>query len=925
MQLIGNSIINGRAALILALSTFALFTLSYIAYADASGKTGKTNSGCTCHTQNSATVVTCSSQNGWTVAPNSVNTFTVNVANASFSYAGVDIGVKTTSGGETNSGTLAPGSGSGLKSASGELTQSSPKSYSGSCDFQFTWTAPATPGTYYLKSCGMAVNNNGGSGGDQYNFMAVQTITVSDPASVTITSPNGGENWCPASSHNITWTFSGISNVKIELSSDAGSSWFQTLVSSVPASSGSWAWNILPSVTSGNQFLVKVSDATNASLSSTSAAVFAIPPTTAVIDHPQPLTVCAGLPAQFSVTAAGSNLAYKWRRNLIDITGATGATYNIPAVSSANAGSYSCIITGACGTAVTSNAAILTVEDLPNITQNPQTKTVCEGTPAMFSVTATGTEIKYQWRKDSSPINGADSATYTINSPQATDAGAYDCVVTGKCSPSKTSTVANLIVNTPPQIESEPMSTEACAGKKAILFVKASGAGLSYQWFKNGTAVPNSNNDTLSFASLTPADSGVYYVSVSGTCTPSVQSADALLRVLPLPQITVQPKSADLTIGQRLSLSVAVPGTGISYQWFKNSKNLSGKTSDTLLIVAVSLSDSGSYNCEVSNSCGTITSSSAKVTVAQPKPGLTLSDQAIDFGLVEVNSFVTRQITLSNTGSVPFLIDTFKVIGADTSEFIASGFISNTQIPPNASKVFYATFKPLSAGNKSALVNFETNIPNTPKLTLSGKGFIINLAPDTTALSLIAAKAGDTTLSNLKIGNKSSIDINIHASVSGKDSALFTLVSTADLKISSGGSGNVSIVFKPTAAIPATAYLNLLVKENSKTYTYALTGSTATSVDELMMEQTFRASPNPMSEGISIRFLSISGIEFRALIYDLSGALVKDFGCFTSIIGTNELHWDGRDRLGSPLPSGVYTILIHYGSSAFSAKIILNK
>jgi hypothetical protein len=66
------------------------------------------------------------------------------------------------------------------------------------------------------------------------------------------------------------------------------------------------------------------------------------------------------------VTASGSQpLSYQWRKNTINISGATNSTYTIPAVTPGDAGNYSVIVTNSAGSA-TSNDAVLTVTPLIN-------------------------------------------------------------------------------------------------------------------------------------------------------------------------------------------------------------------------------------------------------------------------------------------------------------------------------------------------------------------------------------------------------------------------------------------------------------------------------------------------------------------------------------------------------------------------------
>ena len=86
----------------------------------------------------------------------------------------------------------------------------------------------------------------------------------------------------------------------------------------------------------------------------------------AIATAPVNQSVAVGQAAIFSVIATGGNLSYQWRRNAIDIPGATSAVYVTPAATLAdNGAAYSVVATNPRGTA-TSSAATLTVVALPN-------------------------------------------------------------------------------------------------------------------------------------------------------------------------------------------------------------------------------------------------------------------------------------------------------------------------------------------------------------------------------------------------------------------------------------------------------------------------------------------------------------------------------------------------------------------------------
>jgi trimeric autotransporter adhesin len=83
---------------------------------------------------------------------------------------------------------------------------------------------------------------------------------------------------------------------------------------------------------------------------------------TAVNTHPATQTITTGSPVTFTVAATGTALTYQWQKNSINISGATNASFNIPAVAATDAAQYRCIVTGTCGV-VNSNQATLTVRD----------------------------------------------------------------------------------------------------------------------------------------------------------------------------------------------------------------------------------------------------------------------------------------------------------------------------------------------------------------------------------------------------------------------------------------------------------------------------------------------------------------------------------------------------------------------------------
>ncbi|MGE5340786.1 MAG: Ig-like domain-containing protein [Candidatus Omnitrophota bacterium] len=131
----------------------------------------------------------------------------------------------------------------------------------------YAWTVPDTPSS----QCKVRISDaETGSPSDISDVFAI--IAASTP-SVTVISPNGGETWTVGSSHTITWSSTGsIDNVKIELTTDNGSSW--TPITSSTPNNGAYNWTV-PTVSS-LQCRVKVSEASTGSPSDQSDGTFSI-------------------------------------------------------------------------------------------------------------------------------------------------------------------------------------------------------------------------------------------------------------------------------------------------------------------------------------------------------------------------------------------------------------------------------------------------------------------------------------------------------------------------------------------------------------------------------------------------------------------------------------------------------------------------
>jgi hypothetical protein len=168
--------------------------------------------------------------------------------------------------------------------------------------------------------------------------------------------------------------------------------------------------------------------------------------------------------ASFSVEATGSTpLVYQWRKDGVAISEATSATYFIESLTALNAGSYSVMVSNACGAVVTSGE-LLQVLNRPRITSQPAPSTVLVDAPANFSVTASGDEpLSYQWRRNGVDIAGGTSAAFAIDAASHADEGTYSVRISNLVG-NVISNEAVLVVQDGPLIVNKPQGTTVNQG-----------------------------------------------------------------------------------------------------------------------------------------------------------------------------------------------------------------------------------------------------------------------------------------------------------------------------------------------------------------------------------------------------------------------------------------------------------------------------
>ncbi|MBC8124391.1 MAG: choice-of-anchor D domain-containing protein [Candidatus Kapabacteria bacterium] len=393
----------------------------------------------------------------------------------------------------------------------------------------------------------------------------------------------------------------------------------------------------------------------------------------------QPLsqTRCQGTPATFSVASSMTSGVYEWRKNGVILVTNTSTTYTIAAVTPSDAGLYDVIARDNCNPTVaftSSASAQLTVSAAPAITVQPQaSRIVCESANDTLRIRAVGVNRTFQWRFNGVDIAGARDSNYVITNMGATQAGVYDCIVSGLCPPSVTSSTSTVVAAIRPRITTQPLDLDICPGASGSLSVSASGANLVYQWFKDGVAVPNGFNQTLAFTNFDYASNGQYYCLVRSdlpnpnNCQLTVSSRNVRVSGFRTPIITSAPRSLDVCIGTQMSLVVEAGGSGLAYQWFKNGVAIPNAVANELAIKSVVAANSGDYTVRVTGTCGlSVTSSAAKVVVIS-KPTLTLQPSS---KVITVGDRLELNVSATDSRSIQWMKNDQPIPGATTPMYV---------------------------------------------------------------------------------------------------------------------------------------------------------------------------------------------------------------------------------------------------------------
>jgi len=205
--------------------------------------------------------------------------------------------------------------------------------------------------------------------------------------------------------------------------------WFRNGVAIAGATEAIYITPVVTAADDGAKYSVKI---TNAQGSITSKdATLTVKAGPSITTEPVAQTVNVGASATFTVAATGEQLQYQWLRDEQPISGATSATYTLSATAAADDGTLISVLVGNPGGVISSRAVTLTVLAAPSVTVQPVSQTVIAGDAVVLGVTALGGNLRYQWRRNGSDLEGATGRVLRIEAAAlADDNASYSVSIT---------------------------------------------------------------------------------------------------------------------------------------------------------------------------------------------------------------------------------------------------------------------------------------------------------------------------------------------------------------------------------------------------------------------------------------------------------------------------------------------------------------
>lgn len=521
-----------------------------------------------------------------------------------------------------------------------------------------------------------------------------------------------------------------------------------------------------------------------------------------------------------SVVATGlPTPTYQWRKGGVDLPGKTAASFTIAAVSLADAGSYSVVVTNSVST-VTSNAVSFLVYQPPTILAQPAVQNKLTGETATFSVVVAGDPSPtLQWRKNGLNIAGATGTTLTLANLTFDQAGSYSVYVSNPGG-SVTSSGAALTVNPVAPVITSPSS---------VLGVR--GLPLTYQITTAATAVDSYSASglpaglTLNAAtgqiSGTPTSAGTTAVTITASNVTGNDSRVVSFVINPPSPVVTSAAAASGRVATAFSFAVAASNTPTSYAAVGLPPGLSLASGTG--VISGTPTQAGVYDVTVTaTNAGGSGSSTLQITI-DPPPNAPAFTGSTALSAVQGSAFT---FTPAFTGS-PFTA-AFTATGLPSGITLSNagtGAISGT---PTVTGTFTVTITATNAGGTKS-VDFSLVVNPAPSAPVV-KSASTAVATVGSAFTFTLTSQGTPAATSYQAVGLPANGLSL-AAATGVISGLPTQPGTLTLQVSAAnnvGTGPASalvITINPSPNAPVISSMPIATGQVGVPFTYQLTAS----------------------------------------------------------------------------------------------------
>jgi hypothetical protein len=320
----------------------------------------------------------------------------------------------------------------------------------------------------------------------------------------------------------------------------------------------------------------------------------------------------------------------------------------------------------------------------PVINNQPLSSAVPQGTPVLFTVSASGSQpLSYQWRLNGNNIAGATDSSFALPSVQPTNCGTYDVVVFNLLGATTSTNASLTIQNLLPLPFDDNFAAAGSLGaissgigsSSNVLATaepgeptpanKPGGASVWVSWMAPSTGIATFSTTGSGFDTLLGVYTGTHFsnlVAVAADddsggflCSSVSFNASSGTRYLiqvdghyavsgnivlnwshetttnKLPLILTQPRSQTAAAGATVVLSVLVDtNPAVVYQWQKNDLAIAGATNSSLTLNNLSAAQVAIYSVQItdSNSLRSVSSRKVKVQINSAGAGLAINADA---------------------------------------------------------------------------------------------------------------------------------------------------------------------------------------------------------------------------------------------------------------------------------------------------------